>query len=124
MQKRTCKGCNFLGTATTHEASWFICKHEAFKEMFIQGRALDLNEYPEWCPKKLKPVGDLGKLPMELFNKEDLTINTSRDDATGVCSATIVHKPTGVSVKANEYKTIHKNVNAALVRLHARLIDD
>ena len=123
MQKRTCKGCNLLGTAATYEVCWHVCKHGAFKEMFIQGRALDLNEYPEWCPKKPKSI-EVGKLPTELFDKKDLDITTSRDDSTGVCTAFVLHKPTGTAVKVNEYKSMHKNVNAALVRLHARLIDD
>lgn len=122
--KRTCNGCGLLGIAKTFEGSWHICKHGSFTEIFIQGRALDLAEFPEWCPKKPKQVVDLGKSLTDLFDKDEIEVTTSSNSCTGTCVATVLHKATGVSVKVNEYKTIHKNLNTALVRLHAQLLDD
>jgi len=124
MKKRSCKTCSLLGIATTVEGSWHICKHLSFREMFTDGRALDIAEHPEWCPKKPKPVVDFDKTPMDLFDKEDLEITTSKNEITGVCTAFVTHKPTGAFIKVNEYKTVQKNVNVALVRLHSQMLDD
>lgn len=51
--QQACVNCNFMGTARGLGTSWKICKHEKFKDMFADGRSLDLDEEaaPDWCPQ-------------------------------------------------------------------------
>lgn len=123
--KTPCKTCKLLSSASLPDGSrWQVCKHRNFNEMFPDGRTLDLEEeaVPYWCPLKKPPMlEDMISPVKELINAKEIEVNSKRNEATGVCTVSIVHKATGIQARANEYKSIYKNRELAIQRLSAML---
>jgi hypothetical protein len=64
-----CQYCDMAQYATNPKVKWHVCKHTYFKDMFLEGRTLDLDEEPlaPWCPKPAaaepRPSSNLEILP-------------------------------------------------------------
>jgi len=51
----SCRACHYLGIAqyeADHSVKWYACKHPEFKDMFSDGRVLDMEQeaIAPWCP--------------------------------------------------------------------------
>lgn len=104
---KTCVGCSFLKSAALDSdpsTVWDVCVHESLVDIFVSGRAVDLDDaFPEWCPAPK--------------TAKEFEVMTYRDNDKGRLVVRARHISSNLLAECSEFKSTHKNRETAMERL-------